>query len=195
MDRNVLWFFKKKNKCLPFPIYEHNKPAILGREVKGERQMHVDRSIIFITLWMKHLKWVIWSNPPAKGTYVLLETHTHVCHPVLSNYTECRATWCVCVCVCESLSHVWLFCNLMDCNLPGSSVHGILQARIMEWVAIYSSRGSSWPRDWTWVSCMAGGFFTLWAARQAHSTCLGESLISSLSFLRNHCVCSCMSKA
>ena len=48
----------------------------------------------------------------------------------------------------------------MDCSLPGSSVHGTLQARILEWVAIPLSRGSSRPRDRTWVSCFAGGFFT-----------------------------------
>ena len=48
----------------------------------------------------------------------------------------------------------------MDCTLPGSSVHGILQARILKWVAISSSRGSSWLRDWTCVSCIAGRFFT-----------------------------------
>ena len=51
----------------------------------------------------------------------------------------------------------------MDCNLPGSSVHGILWARILEWVAISFSRGSSWPRDWTRVSCVADIFFTNWA--------------------------------
>ena len=42
---------------------------------------------------------------------------------------------------------------------------GILQARILEWVAIPFSRGSSWPRDWTCASCIAGGFFTIWACR------------------------------
>ena len=42
----------------------------------------------------------------------------------------------------------------MDCSLTGSSVHGILQTRILEWVVIPFSRGSSRPRDWTWVSCM-----------------------------------------
>ena len=47
-----------------------------------------------------------------------------------------------------------------DCSPPGSSVHGILQVRTLEWVAMPSSRGSSQPRDWTWVSCTAGGFFT-----------------------------------
>ena len=43
----------------------------------------------------------------------------------------------------------------MDCSLPGSSVHGILQARLLEWVALPSSRGSSWPRDSTHVSCVS----------------------------------------
>ena len=56
----------------------------------------------------------------------------------------------------------------MDCNLPGSSVRWILQARILKWVAIPFFRGSSWPRDWIWVSCNAGGFFTVWATREAH---------------------------
>ena len=51
-------------------------------------------------------------------------------------------------------------CNLMDYSLPGSSVHGISQARILEWVAISFSRGSSWPRYWTRFSCLAGRFFT-----------------------------------
>ena len=54
-------------------------------------------------------------------------------------------------------------CDPMDCSLPGSSVYGILRARILEWVAIPFSRGSSWPRDRTWVSYIAGGFFIIWA--------------------------------
>ena len=61
-----------------------------------------------------------------------------------------------------SLSHVWL-CNPVDWSLPGSSVHGISQARIVERVAISSSRGSFWPGDQTLVlcsSCSAGGFFS-----------------------------------
>ena len=53
----------------------------------------------------------------------------------------------------------------MDCSPPGSSVHGILQARILEWVAIPFSRASSLPRDWTQISCIAGGFFTTWATK------------------------------
>ena len=57
------------------------------------------------------------------------------------------------------LSHVWL-CSPMDCSPPGSSVCGILQARVLEWVTISLSRGSSWPRDGTRVSCRVSGFFT-----------------------------------
>ena len=56
----------------------------------------------------------------------------------------------------ESVSQLFLtLCDPMDCSLPGPSVHGMSQARILEWVAIPSfSRGSSWPRDWTRVSCI-----------------------------------------
>ena len=53
-------------------------------------------------------------------------------------------------------------CDPVDCSLPGSSVHGILQARILEWVAISFSRGSSQPRDQSQVSRIAGRCFTLW---------------------------------
>ena len=54
----------------------------------------------------------------------------------------------------------------MDCSLPGFSVHGIFQARTLEWVAISFSRGSSWPRDWTQVSCIAGRRFPSWATSE-----------------------------
>ena len=70
----------------------------------------------------------------------------------------------------KSLSRVWLFATpWTDCSPPGSSVHGILQARILEWVAISFSRGFSWPRDQTRVSCSAGRHFTVWATREALS--------------------------
>ena len=66
----------------------------------------------------------------------------------------------------------------MDCSLPGSSVHGILQARILEWVAI-SFRGSSWPRDWTWVSSIAGRFFyhlSHWVSSMYYAAAAAELL-------------------
>ena len=55
-------------------------------------------------------------------------------------------------------------CDPVDCS---SSVHGILQAGILEWVVTPFSRRSSWPRDRTWVSCIAGRFTTVWATREA----------------------------
>ena len=62
--------------------------------------------------------------------------------------------------------NIW-WCINMDCSPPGSSVHGILQERILEWVAIPFSKGSSRPMNWTWVSCIAGRFFTDWATGDA----------------------------
>ena len=63
----------------------------------------------------------------------------------------------VCVLVAQSCLTLW---DPIDCSPPGSSVHGILQARILKWVAIFFSRGSSQPRDQTHVSHTAGRFFT-----------------------------------
>ena len=68
-----------------------------------------------------------------------------------------------CLCVCSVAHSCPTLCDPMDCSPPGASVPGILQAWILEWVAMPSSRGSSWPRIWTCascVSCIAGRFFT-----------------------------------
>ena len=69
------------------------------------------------------------------------------------------------LCESESVSYsigseVW---GSMDCTPSGFSVHGILQARVLEWVAIPFSKGSCWPRDQTQVSGIARRFFTIWA--------------------------------
>ena len=69
----------------------------------------------------------------------------------------------------KSLHSCLTFCDSMDHSPPGSYVHGILQARIQEWVAMLSSRASSWLRDWTCVTWIVGGFFTHWATWKAPS--------------------------
>ena len=61
-------------------------------------------------------------------------------------------------------------CDSVDCSPPGSFVHVILQARMLEWVAVSFSRGSSQHRDQTQVSCNTGRFFTIWATREAPTT-------------------------
>ena len=85
-----------------------------------------------------------------------------------------RGAYILCACVCaQLLSHVWL-CNSMDCSPPGSSVHGILQARIREWVAIYDSKGSSPPRDRTHASCVSSickWIIYHWATKEALTYC------------------------
>ena len=70
----------------------------------------------------------------------------------------------------ELLSHVWLFVTpwTVACQAPLSM--GIFQARLLEWVAMLSSRGSSQPREWTEVSCIAGRFFTALAAGKPKNT-------------------------
>ena len=71
------------------------------------------------------------------------------------------------------LSHVQLFATSMD-----HTVHGIFQTRILKWVAFPFSRGSSQPRDWTQISCIAGRFFTSWAPREAQEYWSGYSIPS-----------------
>ena len=101
-------------------------------------------------------------------------------------------------------------CDPLDCNPPASSVNGILQARIVEWVTIHFSRGCFWPRDWTQVSCIAGRVFTIWATRETPSQKLGiivESshlfctpfsqvnipVVSAFKILQCACFCFCIS--
>ena len=87
--------------------------------------------------------------------------------------------------VCVSRSVMSDFMTPWTVAPPGSSVHGILQARILEWVAISFSRVSSPPRDQIWVSCIAGRFFTIWAIREASWQASVQSLTRVLT-LRPH---------
>ena len=94
--------------------------------------------------------------------------HSWFCNMQFSRYCMEDNQWslnhCVCAQSCPTL------CDLMDCSPPDSSLHGISQAGILEWVAISYSRVSSLPRDRTcisWVSCMAGSFFTTSATWEA----------------------------
>ena len=84
---------------------------------------------------------------------------------------DCVHMCCMCAQACLTL------CDPMDCSPPGSSVHGILQARRLDWVAMPSPRRSSWPRDQTHISCIsciAGGLFTIEPLDQPLVTRLGS---------------------
>ena len=88
---------------------------------------------------------------------IQLTSFSHMCelnaHCLVSSESEVTQSWPT-------------LCDPTDCSLPGSSVHGIFQARVLEWIAISFSRGSSRPRDWSQVSRIVDRRFTIWATRE-----------------------------
>ena len=70
-----------------------------------------------------------------------------------------------------------ILCDPMDCSPPGSSVHGILHVRALEWISISFSRGSSPLKDWTWVSHILDRLFTIWATREATMNSVKDEII------------------
>ena len=134
--------------------------------------------MLTIVLWRlrRILSWIL-----SALSKVLCEFCTKCFH-----VTE-KATLLMCVCV---LSSVWL-CDLTDCRLPGSSVHGIFQARILEWLAISLSRWSSWPRDQTRISrtsCTGRRVLYYCATWEGHCTAYGSlqsEPISKISHVRD----------
>ena len=93
-----------------------------------------------------------------------LDNHDGVITHLEPDILECQVEALLQTKLVEKVVHTQSYPTLwdpVDCSLPGSSVHGILQARILEWVAIPFSRGSSLPRDRMWVFCIAGSFFTI----------------------------------
>ena len=102
---------------------------------------------------LKHHITVFWFTFLAyKPCHLMLVGLHDCCH--IPSWGVMFLSFCLIAQSCPTL------CSLMDGSLPGSSVHGILQARILQWVPIPFSRGSSLPRDWIQVSCIAGKFFT-----------------------------------
>ena len=114
---------------------------------------------------------------PARSTLFLYGTIPHQTsgQPPVGSGCE-RATLTMDMCACLVFQSYLTLCNPMK-----YTVHGISQARILEWVALPFSRGSSQPRDWIWVSSTAGRFFTSWATRECLNKCLSNLL--SLLFL------------
>ena len=82
-------------------------------------------------------------------------------------FTSLHLTGVYCTVLCLVAQLCSTLCNPMDCSLQGSSVHGLFQARVLEWVAISFSRGSSQARDRTQITHIAGRHFTIWATREA----------------------------
>ena len=123
----------------------------LGQEDPLEEEMAIYSSIL---AW--RIPWSLAGYSPWGSQKV---RHDWVTKP--STHTNEHSTHVLCLVIQSSLT----LCDPMDCSPPGSSVHGILQARILEWLTIPFSIRSSWPRDQTQVSLIAGRFFTIWTSR------------------------------
>ena len=112
------------------------------------------------------LAWKIpWTEKPGGLQSIGLQI---VRHDLATKQQQSYIRVCVCLHACSVVKSRLTLCYSMDYCPPGSSVPGISQARILEWVAIPLCRGSSWPRDRDPISCITGRFFTTWATREAH---------------------------
>ena len=116
---------------------------------------------------IKGMEWVIFRNMdgPRKSQAEWSKSEREKQTLYINAYMWNLEKWYACV--LSHFSHVWLFVTPWTVALQSPLSMGILQARILEWVAILFSRGSSETRDWTWVSCIAGSFCTVWVVREA----------------------------
>ena len=122
------------------------------------RTYSIAQGTLLIALW-----WTKWKGKPRRRGYL----YRYGWLTLLYNRNEhntVKQLWEMKVLIAQSCLTL---CDPVDYSLPSSSVHGILQAWILEWVAIPFSRGSFQPRDQTRVSCIAGWFSTIWATREA----------------------------
>ena len=126
---------------------------------------HLTVSLKLLFFFFKHLYNPLWSEQ------WIWDHFSPVQDPSLKSESEVAQS-------CLTLS------DPMDCSLQGSSIHGIFQARVLEWIAISFSRESSRLRDWTWVSCMQTGAFTIWATFRLFSVLLLARILSS-----DFCIC------
>ena len=115
---------------------------------------------VTITLWFSLTKTetflTVGLSTDYQGVSLLIFRFHLVVLFCISQYGEYRSYMpFVVLCAVKSLPSCPTLCDPMDCSPPGSSVHGILQARILEWVAVASCRGPSWPRDFTCISCVS----------------------------------------
>ena len=167
----IVWVVVIQSLSCVWLLWSPVSPSPPGSSVRGINQARILKwvaiSFFRASSWPKNQTHIsctagrfFTAKPPGKPHYSM----PHAMHTALYVYVyvsyECMLAQLLESCVTP--------CDPMDCSPPGSSIHRILQARILEWVAISFSRGSSWPRDWTWVSHIAGRCFNLWATREAH---------------------------
>ena len=126
-------------------------------KAKSKNNLWLRMSLLLTQKWLPCF--LFWPHDPLRLLFVRMMIFYY---PVSFAFWEVtRWKWKWSRSVCPTL------CDPVDCSPPGSSVHGIFQARVLEWIAISFSRGSSWPRDWTQVSCIVDRRFTVWATDES----------------------------
>ena len=156
--RKIPWSWKWQPTPVFFPEEFHGQRNLAGYCPWGRKELDTTGHSTAV-----YTGWTQAGNSPESQK-----------HPMQSGYMSMYFLSCYGkVLVAQSCSTL---CDPTDCRPKGSSVHEILQARILEWVATPFSRASSQPRDWTRVSCIAGISFTIWAAKEAVSKMILKDL-------------------
>ena len=158
-DKEILRFLSLCIKSVSFRLSASGLHLFIGVEQRA-RWPTWRRIQSFLRLQGVFREVLIWETWP-QGDYRIAH------HPVKNHLLRCNKVVLVNI---SSVLVAQLYpipCDPMDCIPPGSSVHGIRQAGILEWVAISFFMESSWPRDQTRVSCTAGRLLTIWATREA----------------------------
>ena len=126
-----------QNRNVAEGIYDWREDLVRGWIVTGNNLSWSEHTL----LWLRSLGFI-------HQDFIFLSTYNNLSQPISLTPTPPL----MCMLYAKLLQSCLILCSPMDCSPPGSSVHGILQARILEWVAMPSSRGSSRPSDRTWVS-------------------------------------------
>ena len=146
------------------PAHIQRQGIIRGRLRQPSTQPHLLQVLIWEFLFFPEVKIVFFG--PVLPPWILLNQGS--VKPQFSRYEHLYISMSVFSVgpwvseVSEVTQSCLTLCDPVDCSPPDSYILGILQARILEWAAISFSRGSSWPRDWTQVSCITGRCFTVW---------------------------------
>ena len=180
------------NHWLKLHIKCHNFPLFLHPKLIMTFQFHYFRSMIRISpikatygalkgpIILLHL----WAKRRGNERTMRLKLFKSEENSFISSCIVLTSLWLTPQWSCSEVAQSCpTLCNAMDCSLPGFSIHGVFQARVLEWVAISFSRGPSRPRDQTQVSCTAGRRFTVWATGEASQS---RMLVKTLSFVSQH---------
>ena len=168
-DKGLTWQALGRKTTLPTPVLVPSKFTVVPKGSCSQRLRHPGWAC-FLHMCIPNpeafIPMSLYLKPQAKVFRCLCQRpYQRAKWGTLKTFSP---QWFVVV-VAQLLSLLWLFCNPMDCSPTGSPVHGISQARILEWVAPSFSRGSSQPRDWTHISCIGSWILYHWATRETHN--------------------------